>query len=403
MVIYLLESLSFEEMGSFAKTIRAWLALSRPPFHIVGALLFILGSVLAWWLGGSFRWEILAWGAAGVVCVMLATYYAGEWWDYAEDSLSGTIHTSPFAGGSQVVQRGLLPREAALWGSFAAVLLALGVGVVLQFGYHTGPWTLPLGIVGLVGGLFYSAQPARWVHRGWGELWIAFCYGWLTVATDFYLQMGSIVPLVTLVALPIALTIFNVILLNEFLDYWADRAAAKTNLVVRLGGNRRALVRCRGYMQLVRISPHSRTRRAFARAFDPVPHNARFARSGLLSASRALASTNHPRTTVCGYVSSEHRDICCISPCLSWVIQWIHGVQSGAKNHDACANLLVATDTYSEAGDECALCRRPREVAGFAPLDAHLWHSVPPRRRRVPRHGLHWLPRPPGVGTDDGV
>jgi 1,4-dihydroxy-2-naphthoate polyprenyltransferase len=222
-------------MASFGKTIRAWVTLSRPPFHIVGVLPFILGSVLAWWLDGRFRWDILAWGTAGVVCVMLATYYAGEWWDYAEDSLSGTIHGSPFAGGSQVVQRGLLPREAALWGSFSAVLLALGIGVVLQFGYHTGPWTLPLGIVGLVGGFFYSAQPARWVRRGWGELWIAFCYGWLTVATGFYLQMGSIAPLVTLVALPIALTIFNVILLNEFLDYWADRAVAKTNLVVRLG------------------------------------------------------------------------------------------------------------------------------------------------------------------------
>ncbi len=235
MLIYLLESRSPVEMASFAKTIRAWVALSRPPFHIVGLLPFILGAVLAWWLGGRFLWEILAWGIAGVVSVMLATYYAGEWWDYVEDSLSGATHSSPFAGGSQVVQRGLLPREAALWGSFAAVLLALVVGVVLQFGYHTGPWTLPLGIVGLVGGLFYSAQPVRWVRRGWGELWIAFCYGWLTVATGFYLQMGSIAPLVTWVALPIALTIFNVILLNEFLDYWADRAAAKTNLVVRLG------------------------------------------------------------------------------------------------------------------------------------------------------------------------
>jgi 1,4-dihydroxy-2-naphthoate octaprenyltransferase len=222
-------------MASFAKTIRAWVTLSRPPFHIVGVLPFILGTALAWWLGGSFRWDILAWSTAGVICVMLATYYTGEWWDYAEDSLTGTMHRSPFAGGSQVVQRGLLPREAALWGSFAAMLLALGVGIVLQFGYHTGSWTLPLGIVGLVGGLFYSAQPVRWVRRGWGELWIAFCYGWLTVATGFYLQMGSIAPFVTLVALPIALTIFNVILLNEFLDYRADRAVAKTNLVVRLG------------------------------------------------------------------------------------------------------------------------------------------------------------------------
>ncbi|MGZ8898102.1 MAG: prenyltransferase [Halobacteriota archaeon] len=222
-------------MASFEKKIRAWVALSRPPFHFVGVLPFILGGVLAWWLDGRFRWDVFAWGTAGVVCVMLATYYAGEGWDYAEDLLSGTIHSSPFAGGSQVVQRGLLPREAALRGSFAAVLLALGIGVVLQFGYHTGPWTLPLGIVGLVGGLFYSVQPVRWVRRGWGELWIAFCYGWLTVATGFYLQTGSIAPLVTVVALPIALTIFNVILLNEFLDYWADKAAAKTNLVVRLG------------------------------------------------------------------------------------------------------------------------------------------------------------------------
>jgi len=45
------------------------------------------------------------------------------------------MHGSPLAGGSQVVQRGVLPREAALGGSFAAVLLALGVGIVLQFGY----------------------------------------------------------------------------------------------------------------------------------------------------------------------------------------------------------------------------------------------------------------------------
>ena len=222
-------------MASFAKTISAWVALSRPPFHIVGILPFILGGVLAWWLGAGFRWEIFAWGAAGVVSVMLATYYAGEWWDYAEDSLAASMHESPFAGGSQVVQRGLLPREAALWGSFSALLLALGIGVVLQFGYNTGPWTLSFGIVGLVGGFFYSAQPVRWVRRGWGELWIAFCYGWLTVATGFYLQTASMAPLVTWVALPIALTIFNVILLNEFLDYWADRAAAKTNLVVRLG------------------------------------------------------------------------------------------------------------------------------------------------------------------------
>jgi hypothetical protein len=67
------------------------------------------------------------------------------------------------------------------------------------------------------------------------------------------------------------------------------------------------------------------------------------------------------------------------------------------------AYLLVATDTHSEAGDERALLRRASAVARAAPLDAHLWPSVPPRGRGVPWNGLHRLPRPPGVGDDDGV
>ena len=54
--------------------LRAWLALSRLPFHTVGVLPFVLGGVLAWRLGGAFRWEVLAWGITDVVLVMLATY-----------------------------------------------------------------------------------------------------------------------------------------------------------------------------------------------------------------------------------------------------------------------------------------------------------------------------------------
>jgi len=213
----------------------AWVALSRPPFHSVGVLPFILGSVLAWQQTGAFRWDICVWGTLGVVLVMLATYYAGEYWDYAEDTLSARLGRSRFAGGSRVLQRGLLPRHSALRASLVTLLLAIGVGSILQLGYRTGPWTIPLGIIGMVGGFFYSTQPVRWVRTGWGELWIAFCYGWLPVAVGYYLQAGTIAPLVHCLAIPIGLTIFNVILLNEFPDYEADRATGKRNLAVRLG------------------------------------------------------------------------------------------------------------------------------------------------------------------------
>ncbi len=215
--------------------LRAWLELSRPPFHTVGVLPFILGAVLAWRQSGTLRLNVFAWGTLGVVLVMLATYYAGEHWDYIEDALSGRMGGSRFAGGSQVLQRGLLARRSAFWASVVCFVLALAVGGLLQYGYRTGPWTLPLGIIGLLGGFFYSTRPLRWVERGWGELWIAFCYGWLPVAAGYYVQIGHIWSLIHWIAVPIGLSILNVILLNEFPDYPADLQAGKQNLAVRLG------------------------------------------------------------------------------------------------------------------------------------------------------------------------
>jgi 1,4-dihydroxy-2-naphthoate octaprenyltransferase len=227
-------------MPARAKHLRALVALSRPLFHSVGVLPFVLGAVLAWRLEAVFNWQIFAVGTVGVVLVMLATYYAGEYWDFKEDALSIQFGTNRFAGGSRVLQKGLLSPSVAFWASIASVFAALGVGLVLQFGYHTGPWTLPLGMLGLAGGFFYSTRPIRWVSRGWGELWIAACYGWLPVAVGYYLQTGTAAPIVSFVAMPIGLTIFNVILINEFPDYPADLEAQKTNLTVRLGLERAA-------------------------------------------------------------------------------------------------------------------------------------------------------------------
>jgi len=227
---------------SISEKLSAWLALSRVPFHSVGVLPFVLGMVLAWRLTGAFRWDVCVWGTLGVILVMLATYYAGEYWDYQEDALSARLGHSRFAGGSRVVLQGLVSRRTPLWASLVSVVLAIGVAVILQFGCRTGPWTAPFALVGLLGGFFYSARPVRWVSTGLGELWIAFCYGWLPVAVGYYLQVGDITPVAHWIAIPIGLTIFNVILLNEFPDYEADAAVGKANLTVRLGRERAAML-----------------------------------------------------------------------------------------------------------------------------------------------------------------
>ncbi len=218
--------------------IKAWIGLSRIPFHSVGVLPFVLGTVLAWYQTGNLDWMVFGLGALAVILIMLNTYYAGEYYDYEVDELSAKLERNRFSGGTQVLQTGIIPRKHAFIAALVCLLLAGAVGSLLQFRLKTGSYTIPLGALGMFAGFFYTTKPIQWSYRGVGEIWIGFAYGWLPVAVGYYLQAGGIPPLVHWIALPIAFTIFNVILINEFPDYPADKKVGKRNLVVRFGRNR---------------------------------------------------------------------------------------------------------------------------------------------------------------------
>jgi 1,4-dihydroxy-2-naphthoate octaprenyltransferase len=226
------------EKASFVTTMKVWIQLSRVPFHSVGVLPFLLGTVLAWRMDNVFHLPVFLLGIIAVILIMLCTYYTGEYYDIVEDRLSASMERNTFSGGSQVMVKNLLPYEHAKIASYAALGLTVVIGLIIQFRYKTGLLTIPLGIAGIMSGFFYSKMPIRWVKRGVGEILIGFCYGWLPVAVSYYLQTGKIDNLINWISLPIACTIFNVILINEFPDHPADLIAKKSNLVVRFGKER---------------------------------------------------------------------------------------------------------------------------------------------------------------------
>ena len=220
---------------SIKEIIRDWFILSRPPFHIVGILPFILGTFLAYKLTSAYNPEVFILGVVGIIMIMLSTYHAGEYFDYRGDIISSQIHQNKFAGGSRIFPSGKLPPAVSLWTSIITFIIAAAVGIILQFVFNTGSYTLVLGTMGAFPGFFYSTPPVRLVKRGIGEIFIGFCYGWLPVASAYYIQTGTINPIIHFLAIPIGLSIFNVILLNEFPDYEADKATDKKNLLCRIG------------------------------------------------------------------------------------------------------------------------------------------------------------------------
>lgn len=220
---------------SVKEMIQGWLGLSRPPFHMVGIIPFILGTFLAYEFAAKFSPAVFVLGISGVILIMLSTYHAGEFFDQKGDIISGRLHQNRFAGGSRVLAGGKMPAAVPLWTSIISLILAALAGIVLQFVLETGEFTLLLGCLGAFPGFFYSTKPVRLVKRGVGETFIGFCFGWLPVASAYYIQTGTIHPLIHWFGIPIGLSIFNVILLNEFPDYEADMAADKKNLLCRLG------------------------------------------------------------------------------------------------------------------------------------------------------------------------
>jgi len=199
---------------------------------------FLLGMIIAWNSGCAINWAVLALSLVAVILIMLTTYYAGEYYDYETDSLNREFNK--FSGGSRALPAGLVPKHHPLIAAYICLALAIIIGLILQFYYKTGGYTIPLGALGLLSGFFYTAKPFQWSYRGIGEVLIGICYGWLTVNAAYYLQAGQFSLMPTLISIPIAISIFLVILINEFPDYISDGISGKKNLVVRFGREKMA-------------------------------------------------------------------------------------------------------------------------------------------------------------------
>ena len=135
---------------------------------------------------------------------------------------------------------GTFPAWVPLLLGYGCLVAALLLGAVIFFRYRPGWVAFLLEGVGLLSGFFYSNRPVRLAYRGLGEILIGICYSWLPIATGYYLLTGFLSREVVLLSLPIGLSIFNVILINEFPDEEADREVGKKTLVVRLGKKKTA-------------------------------------------------------------------------------------------------------------------------------------------------------------------
>jgi 1,4-dihydroxy-2-naphthoate octaprenyltransferase len=171
------------------------------PFLLAGCLPLWVGALLAGVSGLPVRPGVLGASTLAVAALMLAAFAAREIF-------------FPGVGRCPALKPTLTqPLQAT---AYETLGLAALIGLALQFGWHTGAFTIPLGVLGLLGGYFSFAPPLAWHRRGLGEVIGALCFGLLPVATGLYLQCSQLLTELLFYSLPLTFTGFNLFLVYGF-------------------------------------------------------------------------------------------------------------------------------------------------------------------------------------------
>jgi 1,4-dihydroxy-2-naphthoate octaprenyltransferase len=192
----------------------------------------LVGSALAFsYHGGSAVWALLPVVIACSLLFQMGTNVINDYCDYTR----GVDQDRPSGGGSGVLTANLMgPGRAfvegrALFG--AGVLL----GVVLI--YVRGVPMAVLGLVGLLGGYFYSGGPRGYKYLALGDIAVFLLMGPLMVIGTYFVLTGSYTdPVVLYVSLPVGFLVAAILAVNNHRDIASDAESPNTKTLAMVIG-----------------------------------------------------------------------------------------------------------------------------------------------------------------------
>lgn len=220
---------------------RIWIGfwqLADPKIWIASTIPMAVGGALAYGTTGKFSiyWFLVA--LASIYLLEIGKNAVNEIVDFKTgvDLFISPDKKTPFSGGKKTIVEGKLkiPETAAI------ALLTIGAGccIGLYIVFFKDLVIFWVGLLGVLLSIIYSLPPIKLAYRGWGELTVGLTFGPLIVSGIYILMTGTFNLNAIYVSLPIGLLIANVLWINQFPDYEADKQGGKANWVVRLGKER---------------------------------------------------------------------------------------------------------------------------------------------------------------------
>ena len=207
--------------------IRIWLKEIRPEFLLLSVALVLLGTAISL-NEGHFNWMRFFLTMFGLLLAHTSVNVLNDYFDY-KSGIDFDTNKTAFSGGSGILTQGLLNAKSTYIFGIASLFMAFPIGVYLTI--ISGWQLLPLIITGGFCIYFYTSFLTKWLI---GELWAGLGLGMLPILGTYYIQVGCYSFDTFIASLAPFLLTANLLLLNEFPDYDADKKGGRYNLVIAL-------------------------------------------------------------------------------------------------------------------------------------------------------------------------
>ncbi len=209
-------------------SLKAWLMLPRFQFLPLTVILVSLGTTIAAY-EGYFHFGHFLLAMIGSILVHMTVNVINDYHDYV-DGIDLNTQRTPFSGGSGVLPSNLLKPKQAFWFATICLLIAMVIGV--YFVMVKGWLLFPLLLIAGFSAYFYNVYLAKWLI---GEIFAGLCFGPLLVLGSYYVQTGRYSWETLVASLAPGILTTNLLFLNEFPDWEADRKGWRRHFVISLG------------------------------------------------------------------------------------------------------------------------------------------------------------------------
>lgn len=212
-------------------TFKVWVQAARPFSYTAAIVPILVGAMYSLVYnptGANLMWALFPVCMIAGILFQMGTNLVSEYFDYKK----GVDREDTFGSSRVLVEEKIKPRKV-LWGGILTFAVGFALGLILV--YFRGTDMLILGLIGLLGGFFYTGFPIGYKYYALGDILVFALMGPLMVIGTYFAMTGHYDWNVFFISIPIGLLVAAILNANNIRDIMHDSQANIKTMAMLFG------------------------------------------------------------------------------------------------------------------------------------------------------------------------